>query len=68
MANRTHTGWLAASLLAVGGVAVGCGEATPTAPSTGVVTNTLAFPESFDVNGNWEGRAFSGDYDEPLGI
>jgi hypothetical protein len=66
MANRTHTGWLAASLLAVGGVAVGCGEATPTAPSTGVVTNTLAFPESFDVNGNWEGRAFSGDYDEPL--
>lgn len=156
MANRTHTGWLAASLLAVGGVAVGCGEATPTAPSTGVVTNppptmtnpaptilsvtpslgstgggasikitgaglrpgvrvafgstsvaayfagdlvdrifvrtpshaagsadvtvtntdgrtalainayTFALPESFDVNGNWEGPAFSGDYDEPL--
>jgi hypothetical protein len=156
MANITHTGWLAASLLAVGGVAVGCGEATPTAPSTGVVTNppptmtnpaptilsvtpslgstgggasititgaglrpgvrvafgstsmaayfsgdlvdrifvrtpshaagsvdvtvtntdgqtalamnayTFALPDSFDVNGNWEGPAFSGDYDEPF--
>jgi hypothetical protein len=27
---------------------------------------TFALPESFDVNGNWEGPAFSGDYDEPL--
>lgn len=50
MTNRTHTGWLllvfsrnyasavAASLLAVCGVAAGCGEATPTAP-TADVTN-----------------------------
>jgi hypothetical protein len=176
MANRTHTGWLllvfsrnyasavAASLLAVSGVAAGCGEAMPTAPSARVVTNpaptnpgptnpgptnhgptivsvtpslgstgggasiritglglaqgvrvafgstsvpaffasgvddsvfvrtpshaagsvdvtvtnpdghtaramqayTFAPPESFDVNGNWEGPAFSGDYDEPF--
>ena len=166
MTNRTHTGWLllvfrhiyafaaAASLLAVCGVAAACGEATPTAPSAGVVTNpattnpaptivsvtpslgstgggasvtiaalglaqgvrvafgstsvaaffargvddrvfvrtpslaagsvdvtvtnpdgrtalalkayAFAPPESFDVNGNWEGPAFSGDYDEPF--
>jgi hypothetical protein len=166
MTNRTHTGWLllvfsriytfavGASLLAACGVAAGCGEATPTAPSAGVVTNpaatnraptivsvtpslgstgggasvaitglglmqgvrvafgstsvaaffaggvddrvfvrapshaagsvdvtvtnpdgrtalamkayTFAPPESFDVNGNWKGPAFSGDYDEPF--
>jgi hypothetical protein len=27
---------------------------------------TFALPDSFDVNGNWEGPAFSGDYDEPF--
>ena len=51
MTNRTHTGWfllvfsrictfaVAASLLAVCGLAAGCGEATPTAPSAAVATN-----------------------------
>ena len=27
---------------------------------------TFAPPESFNVNGDWKGPAFSGDYDEPL--
>jgi hypothetical protein len=27
---------------------------------------TFASPEYFDVNGNWKGPAFSGDYDEPF--
>jgi hypothetical protein len=27
---------------------------------------TFAAPESFDVNGNWRGVFFAGDYDEPL--
>ena len=51
MTNRTHTGCLrlaygriytfavAASLLAVCGPAAGCRDATPTAPSAGVVTS-----------------------------
>jgi hypothetical protein len=27
---------------------------------------TFAPPESFDVNGNWRGASFAGDYDEPF--
>ncbi len=27
---------------------------------------TFAAPESFDVNGNWRGASFAGDYDEPF--
>lgn len=27
---------------------------------------TFAAPESFDVNGNWRGVSFAGDYDEPF--
>ena len=27
---------------------------------------TFAAPESFDVNGNWRGGSFAGDYDEPF--
>ena len=27
---------------------------------------TFAAPESFDVNGNWRGISFVGDYDEPF--
>ena len=27
---------------------------------------TFAAPESFDVNGNWRGISFAGDYDEPF--
>jgi len=154
MTNRTNAAIAAASLLAVCGVAAGCGETTPTAPSARVVMNpapmnpaptivsvtpslgstgggasiritgtglqpgvrvsfgatavrawfdayypdrisvtassheagsvdvvvtnpdgqtaratgafTFALPDSFDVNGIWEGAAFSGDYDEPF--
>jgi hypothetical protein len=27
---------------------------------------TFAAPESFDLNGNWRGVSFAGDYDEPF--
>ena len=27
---------------------------------------TFAAPDSFDVNGNWRGISFAGDYDEPF--
>jgi hypothetical protein len=50
--------------------AAGSVDVTVTNPDgrSALATNAYTFapPEYFDVNGNWKGPAFSGDYDEPF--